>query len=185
MVGKPSWTSRELWLVASVAALIGGCDGCLGLDDYRLVPSDFVLPGTGAWFGTGGFGGAGGGDGGSGAGDVCESDASGSLYVTAAVAAGETRAGSCLEPASADGGIEIVQLSSVDGSCEAHARIEHSAGANSTVVCAGTSHRRRAPVCGGELPRRHVVAAVVHRWWRRLGQRRARRERQHVRHPAQ
>lgn len=102
-----------------------GCESCLDLDDYQLVPPGFVVGGGGSSTGTGtGTAGSGGEPV-----DPCESEnVGGSLLVTLPVEPGGSARPCAVAPSSA-GGIRVYALDPVDGECIAYGRIERLSGA--------------------------------------------------------
>jgi hypothetical protein len=113
---------RVLARAVALAApgVLAGCQrSCLGLDEYRLVGSDFVLPSSTA-SGTGGAGGS--------AGEPCDGVPSGNALVAVPVAPGQSLGLPCQAPAAERTAIDVVALDVADGVCVAHARVEALAG---------------------------------------------------------
>ncbi|MEQ9325022.1 MAG: hypothetical protein RIF41_38000, partial [Polyangiaceae bacterium] len=101
--------ARRGWWGLALLSWVGvaGCEGCLGLDDYTLVPPGFdVSGGGGAGAGSQGGGGEGGGAG-------CE-EAAGAFYVTLPIGV-SSGIGICDDPLVA--GVRIYALDPVDGDC--------------------------------------------------------------------
>src|SRR5690606_7929864 len=101
-------------LFALLLVPLMGCDGCLHLDDYRLVPPGYVTSSSGGSAGSGGSP------------DNCDPTAgSGRLFATVPLAAAE---GASTEPgceigASSDGAIDVLLLDAGHGSCVGRARL--------------------------------------------------------------
>ena len=113
-----------LTLFALIAfSCVAGCQSCFRLDEFRLVPATPGVSGGGGATtgpGGGGFGGVP---------EACDDPPTGSVFVAAPVAAGESRALPCETMVSTNGGIDIMALDPSDGTCNAHARIEAQTGA--------------------------------------------------------
>ena len=110
----------SLWLSLSLGALslsVSGCEGCLGLDQYQVVP-------TGGNAGNGASGGTGGGAGGTGGAPACGSP--GLLFASAVQGASppnEVAEDPCTILSPTEAGIEIRALDSEAHTCVARARI--------------------------------------------------------------
>ncbi len=102
---------------ASLAA--AGCEGCLHIEDYTLVPNDGGPTGT---TGTGGHGGAP---------DPCEAGAPGAVIVTLASDSSDavtTDGASCALASDARPGVDVLALDPRSGDCLARARVARDAG---------------------------------------------------------
>jgi hypothetical protein len=89
---------------------LGGCRGCLDLEEYSLVPPSDASSG-----GVGGTGGS--------AGDCAATSFDGTLFAAFTAGAASDPASDCPIPADAGAGIDIVALDPAVGSCAARARI--------------------------------------------------------------
>lgn len=121
--GKLSQVVHHLGPIALglvTACVVTGCEGCLGLDDYDLVPPGSIdIGGNGPGQGGGPTTPA-----------ECNAAPSGTVYVSRHVLAGEFPEESCGAPYAESDVIDILALSPLDGSCLAHARMELTGGAS-------------------------------------------------------
>jgi hypothetical protein len=145
-----------LLLLAAFPAAATGCESCLGLDDYTLVPD------------------AAGGTGSGPSPSACQSPVLGSVFVTTAVegggggGAGGGAGDACDAPSSEEGGLDVIAFGLDFGQCAARTRIVKSAGA--TVVSPPRVHHNSAsvvPVAGSlrggslTLPQRCTESSSV------------------------